>query len=157
LRNGRELNFTMVQQIYRYLPTNAVKRGFKSLPNAPEDGVYSMQLLQEQWGLNPQVATLIWHEALTKIPDEKREYVIALLRRGTRLMDKPQIKLSTIHAAKGGEADHVLLLTDLSAKSAQEYQSNPDDINRLLYVGLTRTRKSLHLVRPQYYDRAFKL
>jgi superfamily I DNA/RNA helicase len=80
-----------------------------------------------------------------------------LLRRGTRLMDKPQIKLSTIHAAKGGEADHVLLLTDLSAKSAQEYQSNPDDINRLLYVGLTRTRKSLHLVRPQYYDRAFKL
>ena len=157
LRNGRELNFTMIQQIYRYLPTNAVKRGFKSLPNAPEDGVYSMQILQEQWGLNPQVATLIWHEALTKIPDEKREYVIALLRRGTRLMDKPQIKLSTIHAAKGGEADHVLLLTDLSAKSAQEYQSNPDDINRLLYVGLTRTRKSLHLVRPQYYDRAFKL
>ena len=157
LRKGNHVAFSMVQQIYRYLPMTAVKRGYKSLPNAKEDASYSMQILQDEWGLNPDVAGRIWHEALTKIPDEKREYIIALLRRGTRLMDKPQIKLSTIHAAKGGEADHVMLLTDLSAKSAQEYQSNPDDINRLLYVGLTRTRKSLHLVRPQHYDRAFRL
>lgn len=157
LRKGNHVAFNMVQQIYRYLPMAAVKRGYKSLPNAKEDASYSMQILQDEWGLNPDVAGRIWHEALTKIPDEKREYIIALLRRGTRLMDKPQIKLSTIHAAKGGEADHVMLLTDLSAKSAQEYQSNPDDINRLLYVGLTRTRKSLHLVRPQHYDRAFRL
>lgn len=157
LRKGTKLRLPIVKQIYRYLPSSAVKRGHKTLSFAPDDGIFSMQELQDNWGLKPEVASLIWHEALTKIPDDKREYIIALLRRGTRLMDKPQIKLSTIHAAKGGEADHVLLLMDLSAKSALEYQHNPDDINRLLYVGLTRTRKSLHMVRPQHYARAFNL
>jgi len=75
--------------------------------------------------------------------------------RGSRV--KIHVKLSTIHGAKGGEADNVLLLTDLSAKFAREYDRNADDIHRLFYVGLTRARESLHLVLPKNEQKGFRV
>ena len=67
------------------------------------------------------------------------------------------IKLSTIHGAKGGEADNVLLLSDLSTKFAKEYDKNADDINRLLYVGITRAKQTLHIVLPKNEQKGFRL
>lgn len=156
LRKGRAVSLNIVKSIYRYLPWSAVKRGMKALPQAEEKESYTMELLTTRWGLDVGVSQWIWHEALSKITVEKREYLIALLRRGTRLLEKPKIRLSTIHGAKGSEADHVLLLTDLSAKYAKQYHHDPDDVHRLLYVGLTRARKTLNLVLPQHYARSFR-
>jgi superfamily I DNA/RNA helicase len=113
-----------------------------------------MDYLIKNHGLD---TNLIWHEALTKIGEEKRDYIVALLRRGTKLMGKVNIKLSTIHGAKGGEADNVLLLTDLSSKFANEYEKNADDVNRLLYVGITRARQALHIVLPKNERKGFRL
>jgi DNA helicase II / ATP-dependent DNA helicase PcrA len=67
------------------------------------------------------------------------------------------IKLSTIHGAKGGEADNVLLLSDLSTKFAKDYDKNSDDINRLLYVGITRAKQTLHIVLPKNEQKGFRL
>jgi DNA helicase-2/ATP-dependent DNA helicase PcrA len=67
------------------------------------------------------------------------------------------VKLSTIHGAKGGEADNVLLLTDLSSKFAGEYHNNPDAIHRLFYVGITRAKQNLHIVMPKNTERGFRL
>jgi superfamily I DNA/RNA helicase len=103
------------------------------------------------------LSDVIWHEALTKIGEDKRNYIIALLRRGTRITGKASIKLSTIHGAKGGEADNVLLMLDLTTKFAKDYNKNSDDINRLLYVGITRAKQALHLVLPKNQQKAFKL
>jgi superfamily I DNA/RNA helicase len=100
---------------------------------------------------------VIWHEALTKIADDKKEYLIALLRRGVKLSQPPKIRLSTIHGAKGGEADHVALLMDLSPKFAKEYASNADNVHRLFYVGVTRAKQSLHLVLPKHTEKGFRL
>jgi superfamily I DNA/RNA helicase len=116
--------------------------------------MYSIKDLHAKWGL---LTDGIWHEVLTKISAAQRQYIIALLRRGVKLNAAPKIKLSTIHGAKGGEADNVLLLTDLSTKFAKSYDTNPDDINRLLYVGITRTRKTLHLVMPRSNQKGFRL
>jgi superfamily I DNA/RNA helicase len=113
-----------------------------------------MDTLREKHGL---VSEDIWHAALSKIGEDKRDYLIALLRRGTRVTGKVNIKLSTIHGAKGGEADNVLLLTDLSTKFAKEYDRNADDIHRLFYVGLTRARESLHIVLPKNEQKGFRL
>ncbi len=49
-----------------------------------------------------------------------------------------------------------MLLTDLSQKFAKDYAKNADDINRLLYVGVTRTRQSLHIVLPKNEERGFR-
>jgi superfamily I DNA/RNA helicase len=154
LRKGKEVPFSVVKQIYKYLGANCIKRGFKTLTGADQDIPYSMALLQEKHGLDTDA---IWHEALTKIGEDKRDYLIALLRRNTRLTGDVKIKLSTIHGAKGGEADHVLLMTDLSAKFAREYDRNADDIHRLFYVGLTRARESLHIVLPKNEQKGFRL
>jgi DNA helicase-2/ATP-dependent DNA helicase PcrA len=94
---------------------------------------------------------------LLRIPEDKREYLRAVLRRGFKFSNADRIKLSTIHGAKGGEADNVVLLMDLSPKSMKDYSINSDNVNRLFYVGVTRTKKTLHLVLPKHHDKGFRL
>ena len=154
LRKGQEVDFRTVQIIYKYLDSALVKHGYKMLRTADPDIFYSMAKLKADHGL---LSDVIWHEALTKIGEDKRNYIIALLRRGTRITGKAPIKLSTIHGAKGGEADNVLLMLDLTTKFAKDYNKNSDDINRLLYVGITRAKQALHLVLPKNQQKAFRL
>lgn len=154
LRKGKEMPFSVVQQIYKYMGTPYIKRGHKSLKGVEQEGMYTLASLEEHHGL---LTNEPWYNVLTKIGEEKTSYIIALLRRGTKLQSTPMIKLSTIHGAKGGEADNVLLLTDLSTKFSQEYEHNPDAINRLLYVALTRARQSLHIVLPTNGEKGFRI
>jgi DNA helicase II / ATP-dependent DNA helicase PcrA len=153
LRKGQSISYDVLKQVYKNLPASSIKRGFKSLKHADPEGLYDMAELKANQGL---LTDAIWHEALTKIGEDKRDYLISVLRRGAKLGDKPLIELSTIHGAKGGEADNVLLLTDLSPKFAEDYAKNADDINRLLYVAVTRTRQSLHIVLPKNEERGFR-
>ena len=78
-------------------------------------------------------------------------------RNGEKLNEKPRIELSTIHAAKGGEATNVVLLTDLTQNTMKGYERNPDDENRLFYVGATRTKENLHIVEPKKYEKGYIL
>ena len=91
----------------------------------------------------------IWHEALVKIPVDDREYYISLLRRGESLTKEPRVNISTIHGVKGGESDNVLLMTDMSSRTFQSYQNDPDSESRCFYVATTRTRNNLHIIQPQ--------
>jgi superfamily I DNA/RNA helicase len=134
-----------------------VARGHKKLAGALPDEWHSRETLIEKHGLSPDWSDKIWHEALSKIGEDKREYAISLLRRGQKLRGHVPIRLSTIHGAKGGEADNVLLLTDLSSKFAGEYSTNPDAIHRLFYVGITRAKQNLHIVMPKNEQRGFRL
>jgi superfamily I DNA/RNA helicase len=88
----------------------------------------------------------IWYEALDRINVREREFFLAARRRGEALNKKPRITISTIHAAKGGEADNVFLMTDVSQRSAN---ADPDSEHRVFYVGLTRPRKNLCVVQPR--------
>ena len=63
------------------------------------------------------------------------------------LTDKPRIKISTIHKAKGGEADNVALLLDSSRACVES--SDQDGEVRTFYVGLTRAKKALHIIESQ--------
>jgi len=48
-------------------------------------------------------------------------------------------------------------LSDLSTRFAKEYERNSDDINRLLYVGITRAKQELHIVLPKNQQKGFHL
>ena len=76
---------------------------------------------------------------------------------GEKLNEKPRIELSTIHGAKGGESQNVVLLTDLTQNTMKGYERDPDDENRLFYVGATRTKENLHIIEPRKYEKGYLL
>ena len=154
LRKGLPVDTKYIQGIYKYLDGDLIKRGYRKLPGIEPDQQYTLTDLTEKFGLQ---SSPIWHEALTKIAEDKRDYIIAALRRGKKLRGAVPVKLSTIHGAKGGEADHVMLLTDLSSKFSKEYSTNADAVHRLFYVGVTRAKKSLHIIMPKKVEKGFRL
>jgi DNA helicase-2/ATP-dependent DNA helicase PcrA len=73
-------------------------------------------------------------------------------RRGpAALVESPQVCLGTIHSVKGGEADIVFLLPDLSQRGYQEFEragETRDGVIRQMYVAMTRARQELVVCAP---------
>ena len=65
---------------------------------------------------------------------------------------RPKIIVGTIHSVKGGEADVVYLLPDLSWATRRDIEDNgldaSDAVVRMAYVGMTRARQKLVLCDP---------
>jgi hypothetical protein len=109
-----------------------------------ETATYPVEPMRERLGLHN-----IWHRALVAIPPAKREFYISCLRRGEKLTGAPRVRIDTIHGVKGAEADNVLLLTDLSYRTARSFEREPEHEHRVFYVGATRAREALHILAPQ--------
>lgn len=88
-----------------------------------------------------------WMDALN-IGTQQREYIRGLRRRGESLTKPGRVTISTIHGVKGGEADNVLLLPDISKKTAEGMRKDPDQEHRVWYVAVSRARQSLFPVQP---------
>ena len=147
LRKGKAIPSQDVKLVYDYLKIHhGYTAGSAKLIDKLTGGMYTIQELQEKYGLR---SSSIWHEALLRIPDADREFYISLLRKGEKLNVEPRISINTIHGVKGGEADNVLLLTDISNRTYEGMQTDPDSEHRVFYVGVTRARKVLHVVEPQ--------
>jgi DNA helicase-2/ATP-dependent DNA helicase PcrA len=95
---------------------------------------------------DPALLQRNWMEALTYLPAEKREYYRACLANGESLVANPRIQVSTIHRVKGGEADNVVLIPDMSAKPFENV--NEDSEQRVLYVAVTRAKQTLTTIAP---------
>jgi superfamily I DNA/RNA helicase len=62
------------------------------------------------------------------------------------------VVVGTIHSVKGGEADAVFLVPDLSTAGDAAYSRNGatrDAVIRLFYVGLTRARETVYICSPE--------
>jgi superfamily I DNA/RNA helicase len=133
-----------------------IARGFKRLSGLDEDSFYTFKELVEDHGL---LATneMIWHEAMDKMPERDRAYIVAMLRRGEKFNGIPRINVSTIHGSKGGEADNVCIFTDLSPAADESMRIDADDVHRTFYVGVTRTKENLFIVEPEDISRSYDL
>ena len=61
--------------------------------------------------------------------------------------------ISTIHQAKGGEADNVIIVPTVSASVYDNIESENE--HRVWYVAVTRAKSALYLIFPQnlmYYE-----
>jgi hypothetical protein len=155
---GHEISLKEAVNIYDHISSGEgrLKRGAKKmLSGADEQDLFTISVLRQHFGL--ETADDTWDVALDRIGDEDRAYATALLNRGINIFEKPKIKLSTIHGAKGGEADNVLLFTDLSGKALKEMEKNPDDAHRVLYVGITRAKQNLVLKMPEDSQRGWAI
>ena len=101
----------------------------------------------EDLGLPEEARSKDWMAILKGLPPDEREYLRSCLRNGEKFTDKPRITISTIHQSKGGEADNVVLITDMGKLSWDNLGT--DEENRVWYVALTRARENLYLVQPR--------
>jgi len=62
------------------------------------------------------------------------------------LSSTPTIRVSTIHAAKGREAQRVILHTGITGRTQRGMVANPDAEARVWYVGVTRAKEQLDVV-----------
>jgi DNA helicase-2/ATP-dependent DNA helicase PcrA len=154
VRRGKELDIKRVKAFYNYIKTGeGVDKKFKAMKNVDKDKTFTFDTLTSDYGLKLD-KELPWFKALENIEPQKKTYVRMCLRRKENIRRAPRIKLSTIHGSKGGEADNVMLLTDLTRKADASYWKQRDEERRVFYVGMTRARNTLNIVRSQS-DREF--
>ena len=151
-RKGETLDYTRIKRIYSYMDESHTNK--KSLVLLDKDSFYSLEQCKNKYGL---MVDDVWYNAFNNAPSKKVNYIRKMRQNGEQLNKKPRILLSTIHGVKGGEADNVILLTDLSRQTLREYEKVPDDVNRLFYVGATRTKDHLHIVEPKDIYKAFRI
>ena len=149
LCDGEEIESSQLRDVYSFISSKVgIEHGHKSLKDIHEQEHFTMNNLVRDHGL--LVANRPWDVAFDKIGNRDKEFLRCIERRNKSFyVGEPKINLSTIHGAKGGEADNVMLLTDLSKKSQEAMEQNPDDECRVFYVASTRAKKSLHIVQPQ--------
>ena len=100
-----------------------------------------------------------WYEVFKADPEECL-YIREMLRSEEKLNSSPRVKLSTIHAAKGGEAENVLLILDNTKKIREAIEKNEDksdEEHRVWYVGVTRTKQNLYILTAKYEDKGYDI
>jgi DNA helicase II / ATP-dependent DNA helicase PcrA len=100
-----------------------------------------------------------WYEVFTQDPEECL-YIREMLRSGEELSKTARVKLSTIHAAKGGEATNVLMILDNTKKireAVDKSEDKHDEEHRVWYVGVTRTKQNLYIMTPIREDRSYDI
>ena len=152
-RKGSYLNTIEIKNIYEYLGSNVVE-GFKKAKTLHSDAKYKLKECQDQHGLKTEK---VWYDSFEGLDNITENYIRNMRANGEMINKNPRIKMSTIHGAKGGEADKVLLLQDITGAAIETFSHDPDELHRLFYTGATRAKRELHIVDPKKFDRAYIL
>lgn len=155
LRKGEKISVADALQVYEFMSVRErVAYGSKKKLDAEEHDVQvSIYDLRRRFGL---LVDTIWHHALDRLSVEERIYFLTALKNGEKLTKEPRIKISTIHSVKGGEAENVVVCTDMAHRTWQEYLVNEEDEARVWYVAVTRTKCNLFILSPRS-QRAYPL
>ncbi len=142
LTKGRRM---LTRNVLKMLDAIPGSKGIKRSIKKERPDTLDMTDLKVRFGLT---AEGVWYDALTAIPRNHREYLRRVGRRygSDALTGEPKVRVSTIHGAKGAEADHVVLLTDMSRRTEEQMDRNPDEERRVFYVGASRARETLTVV-----------
>ena len=145
------LNAMQIKNIYSYLGDNVTK-GYRTGKTLNEEESYDIEQCIAEHGLQTKD---VWYKAFAGLDTNTENYIRNMLSNKEKMSQTPRIILSTIHGAKGGEADNVLLLPDITKAAVDHNDSDPDELHRLFYVAVTRAKKSLHILEPKNFDRAY--
>jgi DNA helicase-2/ATP-dependent DNA helicase PcrA len=157
LRRGEAIDLPSAKTVYAFMRGNGsrIARGAKTI-RAEENDIFNLEKLQRHHGLLA-TANMGWEEALNRLPDVDRIYLDLLVKRGENLQEMPRIRLSTIHGAKGGESENVVVFSDLTTAAENSMNIEPDVMHRVFYVAVTRSKRNLFIVEPEDYGRSYNL
>jgi superfamily I DNA/RNA helicase len=147
LQAGGALYLGEVKALYTAMPklgdgAGLTRGATKLLAALDPERAYSYEMLSENCGLiapkdRGPLSTL-------RVGNDMSAYIEALERRGEYILDKPRIKVSTMHAMKGGEDENIVV--DTSSTKGCVFSPFQDDEHRTFYVGVTRAKSSLTII-----------
>ena len=147
------LNHLEIKNIYEYLGSNVLE-GFRKGKTLHADEKYSLEECQRGTRFSTEQ---VWFEAFEGLDSITENYIRNMRANGETLNKNPRIIMSTIHGAKGGEADKVLLMQDITNAALETFSYDPDELHRLFYTGATRAKRELHVLDPRDFDKAYIL
>jgi len=130
--NGSQLSISECKDLFEFFD--------KEFPGK-EERLYDLK----EFGYSP---TQQWFEVFETEPEDSL-YIRNMMEAGEKLSKEARVKLSTIHSAKGGEADNVLLILDNTKtirEAIEKSSDKEDEENRVWYVGVTRTKQNLYIM-----------
>jgi superfamily I DNA/RNA helicase len=157
LRVAGRVTKTELLAMLALLPSGTLApRGVKKMAaRLGDDETVGEADLAEAWDM-PDVVDLAMDDPVSLlvkgVSEPAREYIRRVLDRHEDIPE-PRWFLSTIHGAKGREADTVLVLSDMLGASHRELkgdrgQAGVEAEHRVAYVAVTRARHRLIIVRP---------
>lgn len=151
LRRGASIGWPDFLILRRYISV-----GFNGVDDEVPESVIWNDLT---WPSGVDGRNMNWLDAVAqrilRVPEHAASFVRRIRERGESLSAPPRVVVSTIHGAKGAEADNVFVLTDTSSSAVRAFQTDPDDEHRVFYVAVTRTKNRLVIAPPTkrtYYD-----
>ena len=141
--NGDKLSLSECKDLFEFLELDQKLK---------EERMYDLQ----EFGYNTKDQ---WYEVFKSDPEECL-YIREMLRNKEELSKPARVKLSTIHAAKGGEATNVLLILDNTKKireAIDKSEDKHDEEHRVWYVGVTRAKQNLYIMTPKREDRSYDI
>src|SRR5262245_9266926 len=135
----------MLQQwvpLLRSEPKGPLKHGAKTIVKHMADPVsaeaFDDLFVSKEEADNALRQEVDWFYNNATATDQKRLAYARALAQGDMLYADPLgLTVGTIHSVKGGEADHVLILDDLTTA---QVQGDHDALHRLYYVATTRAK-----------------
>lgn len=144
-QDSEYVSYGDLKRIIARFPRVLLKESSKGVFQQKDEGIIPKDQIEEQYGID---LNREWHEALALKPNEKVYLNLVLKKEGT-LDSTPRIRVSTIHAVKGGECDNVLLIPDISGSAYEGYIKDSDAECRVFYVGASRAKEQLVICQPQ--------
>jgi len=141
--NGSLLSISECRDLFEYLG--------KEFPQK-EERMYDLK----EFGYSH---TQRWYEVFETEPEDSL-YIRDMLQSGEKLSEEARVKLSTIHSAKGGEAENVLLILDNTKTIREAVDKSPDkedEENRIWYVGVTRAKQNLYIMTAKKEDKGYDI
>ena len=139
LCKGQTISLADAREIHEYLPDSPFFK-FKE-----DKQYYNM----DDFGYGNDA---VWYNLFTRADQDECFYIRTMLANGEKLSQEPRIEVSTIHAAKGGECENVILVLDNAKKIRDSIENNiekADEEHRVWYVGATRAKENLYILKPK--------
>ena len=154
LQEGEQVYADSIKNLFEHMktrnknnPNGSLKVGAKTFRKLEMDKKYNYNQTREL-GLLAE-AELKWHEAIDKLENHDLVYIEKVFNNGISVNKEPDIVVNTIYGVKGGEADNVILFSNISPAAQDALRENINELRKVFYTGMTRSKQNLYIVKKE--------